>query len=152
MQKLLRGAKKGGNRVAGRRDYSHVRVCVHGNEDSVRGRSPIWVYRPSALLSSGNSSATSRTSRRLHHTYAAEHYITENDEPRVQSPGTLASSTCVMRRAQRAPATADRRYTRNSRNWSGRFLFMLRRCIVATYRCGSCSCTLIRDKSLAVWN
>lgn len=47
------------------------------------------------------------TSRRLHHTYAAEHYITENDEPRVQSPGTLASSTCVMRRAQRASATAD---------------------------------------------
>ena len=33
-------------------------------------------------------------SRRLHHT--VEHYITENDEPRVQSPGTLASLMCVM--------------------------------------------------------
>lgn len=119
--------------VGGRRDYSHVRVCVHGNEDSVRGQSPIWIYRPSALLPSGHSSATSRTSRRLHHTYAAEHYITENDEPRVQSPGTLASSTCVMRRAQRASATADRRYTRNSRNRNSRLP------LTPMYCCNLCS-------------
>lgn len=74
----------------------------------VRVRKRGFCARPARLdispLPSGNSSATSRASRRLHHTYAAEHYITENDEPGVQSPGTLASSTCVMRRAQRAAA------------------------------------------------
>lgn len=38
------GGGEGRGRSAGRRDYSHVRVCVHGNEDSVRGRSPVWIY------------------------------------------------------------------------------------------------------------
>lgn len=81
------------------------------------GAVPVSGYnRLSALLPSGNFSATSRASRRLHcTTYAAEHYITENDEPRVQSPGTLASSTCVMRRAQQRVVAL---YTRNSRNRS----------------------------------
>lgn len=46
-----------------------------------------WFSRPTTL-------APRVASRRLHHT--VEHYITENDEPRVQSPGTLASLMCVM--------------------------------------------------------
>lgn len=100
--------RKEKEREEGRDDDSHVCVCVRGSEDSVRSLS--GYNRLSALLPSGNSSATSRASRRLHCTaYAAEHYITENDEPRVQSPGTLASSTCVMRRAQRAAASASSR-------------------------------------------
>lgn len=69
-----------------------------------------WFSRPTTL-------APRVASRRLHHT--VEHYITENDEPRVQSPGTLASLMCVMplpRGECTAPATIY--IPRNSRNRS----------------------------------
>lgn len=69
-----------------------------------------WFSRPTTL-------APRVASRRLHHT--VEHYITENDEPRVQSPGTLASLMCVMplpRGECTAPATIC--IPRNSRNRS----------------------------------
>lgn len=113
--------------------FARARVRARKRGFGARSVPSLDIYHPNTLLSSGNSSATSRTSRRLHHTYAAEHYITENDEPRVQSPGTLASSTCVMRRAQRAAATVDRHYTRNSRNRNSRLPLTPRRCIVVIH-------------------
>lgn len=111
-----------------------IRTCVRARKRGFgacgRPRQPFGYI---TSLPSGNSSATrAERLRRLHHTYAAEHYITdaENDEPRVQSPGTLASSTCVMRRAQRAAAQqrGGKRYTRNSRNRNDRRCI----CIVAS--------------------
>lgn len=73
--------------VSERRGFGAARVCIS------------CFSRPTTL-------APRVASRRLHHT--VEHYITENDEPRVQSPGTLASLMCVMplpRRECTAPAT-----------------------------------------------
>lgn len=109
-------------RANGAKSRKTIHTCVRARKRrfGACGRSRPFGYI--APLASGHSSATSRASRRLHHTYAAEHYITENDEPRVQSPGTLASSTCVMRRAQHAAAQqrGEQRYTRNSRNRNDR--------------------------------
>lgn len=83
-------------------------ACTETSGFGARPASCLDIYRPSARLPSGNSSATSRAlSRRLHHTYAAEHYITENDEPGVQSPRIFdvrhaESAACIG-------TTADRR-------------------------------------------
>lgn len=62
-------------------------------------------------------------SRRLHHT--VEHYITENDEPRVQSPDTLASLTCVMplpRGERTVPAAIPGTPEIEATKWLARFV------------------------------
>lgn len=94
--------------VLERRGFGAARVCIS------------CFSRPTTL-------APRVASRRLHHT--VEHYITENDEPRVQSPGTLASLMCVMP-LPRGECTAPATIPRNSRNRSHfvRCLRFVRRC------------------------
>lgn len=92
-----------------RASYRDRRLLYWSEEDSVRpGVCISCLSRPTTL-------APRVASRRLHHT--VEHYITENDEPRVQSPGTLASLTCVTP-LPRAECNAGGHHTRNYRNRS----------------------------------
>lgn len=80
------------------RMYTHARVLVHHSYKlpaTVLERGGFEAARVCISCFSRPTTLAPRVaSRRLHHT--VEHYITENDEPRVQSPGTLASLMCVM--------------------------------------------------------